>query len=848
MKKLRLFAAAFAICVVLSSFGKTEDWALRVADRSMWFSTAESSPGKMLMLFSSPWEADVSRDESGKVTLTYSYSHPDHPDWAWTKTLSFVPTDADEMECEFFETRANRLGGDIRAKGVAKRIPPLPPAPDLGKLTFGEPIDLLADGLDGWESMGDRKSHWTFKDGVLENCGGGGANIRTKRGDFTDFRLSYDVRADKGCNSGIYLRGLYEIQTIDSYGKEPDSHNMGAVYGRVTPSVTADRPAGEWQHVDVTLCDRHATVVLNGVKIIDNAPLRGITGGALSPDQFAPGPIMIQGSHNGGAYRKMVLTPIVSAEAAAPEPPLFSQRLRRPHTESDGQWAKTFRVLRENRQACDEVWFSTGIGFPKIGWHEEHAARLVKYADELRAIGIVPSLQFQATLGHSDDVTVVEGAEAKTWGGYVGRKGDECQMVNCPRQPAFLSYMRRVARLYAAFRPGSVWLDGDLRIAGHRPVSPWDREKDGWVGCWCDLCVDAFNRSTGGTWTRETLDAAMRVGTPLYDSWERFSFASIAQVARAIAEEMHAVSPETRFGYQHAPHRNDAQLTVFKAMYDASGHAVGSRPGGGAYFDYDPHSQNVKAVLLARQRRCLGERDMIDVWCPEIDTYPRAFASRTAQGILNECLVNLAMGMNSLSLLIMDTRYETDEWYGENLLKPLADAKPLLDEFRRHNKGAAPAGLADATTVTPEELYRFALAGVPVLPGPGREYGEVRDDDISSFSISKMSSSALLDLRRRMDERSGGRMPVVVETPTVGLVVPWVVPSGELRSVAFVNARIDVQKPARVRLRGVPSDVKFATWWAFHRKPVAVPVEREGADAIAVMPSLAAWNCAWLSF
>ena len=85
---------------------------------------------------------------------------------------------------------------------------------------------------------------------------------------------------------------------------------MGAVYGRVAPSVTADRPAGEWQHVDVTLCDRHATVVLNGVKIIDNAPLRGITGGALSPDQFAPGPIMIQGSHNGGAYRNMVLAPI----------------------------------------------------------------------------------------------------------------------------------------------------------------------------------------------------------------------------------------------------------------------------------------------------------------------------------------------------------------------------------------------------------------------------------------------------------------------------------------------------------------------------------------------------------
>ncbi len=537
---------------------------------------------------------------------------------------------------------------------------------------------------------------------------------------------------------------------------------------------------------------------------------------------------------------------VASLVAVAQEPPLFSQRLRRPHTESDTQWSKTFKILRENRGACDEVWFSTGIGFPKIGWHEEHAARLVKYAEELRAIGVIPSLQFQATLGHSDDVTVVEGAAAKTWGGYVGRKGDECQLVNCPRQPAFLDYMRRVAKLYAVFRPGSVWLDGDLRIAGHRPVSPWDKEKDGWVGCWCDLCVDAFNRSTGGTWTRETLDAAMKVETPLYDSWEWFSFESIAQVARTIAEEMHTVSPETRFGYQHAPHRNDAQLTVFRAMYDASGHAVGSRPGGGAYFDYDPHSQNVKAVLLARQRRCLGERDMIGVWCPEIDTYPRAFSSRTAQGILNECFVNLAMGMNSLSLLIMDTRYETDEWYGENLLKPLAEERGLLETYREFNKYSVPAGIADETGLAHDVVYRYALAGIPVLFGPGKVVGTLRASDLDGYDVNKLSSSDIHNLRRRIDCQCDGRLPVLLESPAVCLVLPRVTPGGELRSVAFINARIDTQKPVRVRLRGVPSGTKSATWRAFHGKPVTVPVEREGADAIAVIPSLAAWNCGWL--
>ena len=529
-------------------------------------------------------------------------------------------------------------------------------------------------------------------------------------------------------------------------------------------------------------------------------------------------------------------------------PPLMMIRLRGPHTADDAQWAKTFKALSENRAACDEVWFSTGIGFPKMAWHEEHVKRLARYAEQLRGIGIVPSLQIQATLGHSDSTTAIEGADGKTWGGFTGRGGTECLNCNCPRQPGFLAYVREMARLYASFRPGSVWIDDDLRIAGHSPGSPWGNVKDGWIGCWCPTCIAAFNAETRGQWTRETLDAAMAKDSSLFDRWEKFSFAGIAAVARAIAEETHKVSSETRLAYQHGAYRNSSQLAVYDALHEATGLPVGARPGGGAYFDYNPNDQMVKAFGAARQRRCLGNPAWIGAWCPEIETFPRAFASRTAQGLLNEAFVNLAYGMNCLSFLIMDTRYETDEWYGENLLSPLAVEKPLLAEFRRRNKGALPAGFADATTATPEALYRFALAGLPVLPGPGKAYGEVNNQDLSSFSITQMSSSAILGLRRKMDERSGGKLPVMVETPSVGLVVPWVMPDGALRSVAFVNARIDVQKSLRIRLRGVPADVKSATWRAFHEKTLSVPIERQGTDVVATLPSLSAWNCGWLSF
>ncbi len=529
-----------------------------------------------------------------------------------------------------------------------------------------------------------------------------------------------------------------------------------------------------------------------------------------------------------------------AALVAGAEQPLMMIRLRRPHTESDEQWAKTFTVLRENRAACDEVWFSTGIGVPKMEWHVVHAKRLARYAEQLRRVGIVPSLQFQATLGHSDSATLSEGTDGKTWGGFTGRDGIEGKACNCPRQAAFLAYVREMARLYASFRPGSVWVDDDLRINNHRPASSGDD-----IGCWCATCLAAFNAETGGSWTREALAQAVRKDPAMYDRWERFSFAGIAEVARIIAEETHKASPETRLAYQHGPWRNTSQLAVFRAMHEATGMPVGSRPGGGAYYDQNPNDQMVKTFDSARQRKRLGNPPWIDAWCPEVETWPRAFASRTAQGLLNEAFAGLAYGMNCLSFLIMDTHHETDEWYGKKILAPLADGKRILDGFRRHNAGALPAGLADATGGSPDRLYRFALAGVPVLPGPGKAYGEVKDDDLS-FSISQMSSSKLLDLRRKMDARAGGRLPVVVETPTVGLVVPWAAADGTLRSVAFVNARIDVQEPARIRLRGVPAGVRAGEWQAFHESPVAVPFERDGADALATIPAIAAWNCGWL--
>ena len=97
----------------------------------------------------------------------------------------------------------------------------------------------------------------------------------------------------------------------ESYGRPVNPHNMGAVYSRICPTVAAEKPIGQWQTLDITLVDRHVTVILNGQTIIDNQPVLGCTGGALRSDPLRPGPIYLQGNHSDIDYRNIVLRPVM---------------------------------------------------------------------------------------------------------------------------------------------------------------------------------------------------------------------------------------------------------------------------------------------------------------------------------------------------------------------------------------------------------------------------------------------------------------------------------------------------------------------------------------------------------
>lgn len=179
------------------------------------------------------------------------------------------------------------------------------------KHKFGQSVELF-DGksLAAWgvEHQG-QASGWTVQDGVMVNAPH--ANNLVSKQRFKDFKIHAEYKLEKDSNSGIYLRGRYELQVLDDYGKDPESHGHMAIYSRVSPRLNASRPAGEWQTMEAIIVGNHVTVTLNGQTVHDNAILEGITGGALDSDEGAEGPIMLQGDHGKVWFRKVTVTPIV---------------------------------------------------------------------------------------------------------------------------------------------------------------------------------------------------------------------------------------------------------------------------------------------------------------------------------------------------------------------------------------------------------------------------------------------------------------------------------------------------------------------------------------------------------
>lgn len=194
---------------------------------------------------------------------------------------------------------------------VGTKRPVFPASDANAEHKYGTPV-VLFDGK-SLDAFGVQRAEapwfWGVVDGILTDVPP--ANNLVSKQKFTDFKLEMEYRLGNNSNSGLYLRGRYELQLLDDRGQPPAILGHMAIYGRKPAAVNASRAAYQWQEVSVILVGDRVTVTLNGQKVHDNSVIEGITGGALDNDELAPGPIMIQGDHSLVHIRRLIVTPIV---------------------------------------------------------------------------------------------------------------------------------------------------------------------------------------------------------------------------------------------------------------------------------------------------------------------------------------------------------------------------------------------------------------------------------------------------------------------------------------------------------------------------------------------------------
>lgn len=231
--------------------------------------------------------------------------------------LTFVSPQKEEGATEDMtfqgKLAAGKLSGTVNGPDGTTWTWTGPRAPSLersGEPKWGKPISLFnSKDLNGWKSDNpNAPTPWRVEKGALVSPGRS-ADLVTE-GNFEDFKLHIEFNCGVKSNSGVYLRGRYEVQVEDDSIEEPVTHHTGAIYGFLAPSPEQPRQPGAWQTYDITLIGRRVTVVQNGQTVIDNQEIPGITGGALDSNEGLPGPIYLQGSEEGHVeFRNIVITP-----------------------------------------------------------------------------------------------------------------------------------------------------------------------------------------------------------------------------------------------------------------------------------------------------------------------------------------------------------------------------------------------------------------------------------------------------------------------------------------------------------------------------------------------------------
>lgn len=419
-------------------------------------------------------------------------------------------------------------------------------------------------------------------------------------------------------------------------------------------------------------------------------------------------------------------------------------RLWSEHHLSDTLESQLVDALRRYPDCCDEVWFYDGDPKPyPLHEYERRAEKMAKAAQDMRDMGIIPSLQ-TISIGHPTHVSTPEAFDEEGWRAMTSIDGVHAASQTCPRDTMFLKDVAWRHAFYARYvHPECIYMDDDLRITSHFPAKEL---------CFCDECIAQYNAENGSSYTREQLKEALNANVPgVRSSWIRFSQESLAMVARAVSKAVHEVSPQTHMGLQHVNFHTELMEgwdwnPIFDAMEEETGLVPYSRPGHGYYNDHKPRTMIEKAYGISRQIARLNPD--ITMIAPEIEGHRHKATGKSPQSVTTETLLYLGMGATSMSYALICSALEPMDWYADTYLKALDSYHELYRGYVAHNKDTKGSGID--SYISPNHVLRDVRDGEPAdawkMTTAGDEIFALAPLGIAFTPESGCTSATVLDL------------------------------------------------------------------------------------------------------
>ncbi len=383
------------------------------------------------------------------------------------------------------------------------------------------------------------------------------------------------------------------------------------------------------------------------------------------------------------------------------------QRLGSEYQYSDSYINGLLRLKKKYPNSFNDVWLATDYGFPKLEVHEKHAKALVAIAEKFRAAGVGVSLQLSNSIGHgqymsSEDCTglVYKGSPVQP---MVGPDGTVAHYCFCFRSEALTDYVTKELSYYCkAVHPEYVWVDDDFRASNHAPVE---------FSCFCDGCIEKFNKELNASYTREELAEELIHGDiGVREKFIEFNRHALGVLAEKMAKAVHEVSPETTLAFQSCFHgyTGGDDDFFFDSVKPYGAKAPAYRGGGGVYNDHDPNLLFYKVTEVAYQNAFLP--DYVTLRVPEIENLPFAYSGKSPAGDMLESTLQLAAGHTGLSYSMIMRFTERPDYYG----KHLALIEKMYPYFEK---------LADVSAKTKEGGLFYATSRKNHLKPLGKEEG-----------------------------------------------------------------------------------------------------------------------------